>query len=112
MEPPEAEANFVTPAQHADLSKVGNVFSQSEISLTLVIFVFGLIVTGIFYLLIRTEKATPFLMRLYVVIVLVIGALLVVSSAYGTDQIVPVVGFFGTIAGYLLGKSDRRDPEA
>ena len=106
---PLAESNGMTTAAHARISEVGNVFSAGELTMTAVIFVFGLIATGFFYLLVRTDRATPYLMRIYVVIILVFGTLLVVSSAYAADQIAPVVGFFGTIAGYLLGRSDRRD---
>lgn len=74
----------------------------------MVIFVFGLIALAAFLLLVRAGKATPYIMRLYVIIILVFGTLLVVSSSYTTDQIAPVVGFFGTIAGYLLGRTERQ----
>lgn len=93
------------------MRETGSFFSQSEIGLTLLIFVFALLALGLFYLLVRTGKASPFLMRVYVIIILIFGTLLVVSSAYATDQIAPVVGFFGTIAGYLLGKSEKRDAD-
>ena len=88
----------------------GGLFSSSQLGLTFIIFVFGLIAMAVFFLLVRLERATPYLMRIYVIIILIFGTLLVVSSAYSTDQIAPVVGFFGTIAGYLLGRSERRDP--
>jgi hypothetical protein len=108
---PPQDALPIAPAAAADRAEVGSLFSVGEIQLTMVIFVFGLIALFVFYLLIRTGKSTPFLMRIYVVIILVFGTLLVVSSAYSTQQIAPVVGFFGTIAGYLLGRSERpNDP--
>ena len=91
------------------LNAPGSSFSLEEIQLTLIIFVFGLIATGIFYLLVKTEKATPYLMRIYVVIILVFGSLLVISSGYAINQTAPIIGLFGTITGYLLGRSDRPD---
>jgi hypothetical protein len=96
-----------TPAQAAERSEAGSLFSVGELQLTLVILFFGVLSLAIFYLLVRSQLATPFLMRAYVVIILVFGTLLIVSSAYSTEQIAPIVGFFGTIAGYLLGRTDR-----
>lgn len=89
------------------MSQAGDLFTSGEFRLTAIIFIFGLIALGIFYFLVRHERATPYVMRIYVVIILVFGTLLIVSSAYSTAQISPIVGFFGTIAGYLLGRSDR-----
>lgn len=89
------------------MAETGSPFSFAELQLTLIILLFGLISSGIFYMLVRSGKATNFLMRIYVINILVFGSLLVVSSGFGTDQIAPVIGFFGTIAGYLLGRSER-----
>ncbi len=99
----------IAPAEAARLVEVGTLNSVTEQGLTLIIFAFGLIALALFYFLLRSGHATPYLMRIYVIIILIFGTLLVVSSAYSTDQIAPVVGFFGTIAGYLLGRSDRPD---
>ena len=101
-EPPSIGAGDAAPLREA-----GSFFSQGEFTLTLIILVFGLVAIGAFYLLARTEKMTPYLMRIYVVIIIVFGTLLVVSSSYTTEQISPVVGLFGTLAGYLLGRSER-----
>ena len=91
----------------ADKAVSGDLRWSGEIRLTLIIFIFGLIALGMFYFLHRTGNATPYVLRIYVIIILVFGTLLVVSSAYATDQIAPVVGFFGTIAGYLVGRSEN-----
>jgi hypothetical protein len=92
----------------AIMSDGKGIFSIGEIQITLIIFVFGIISVLIYSLIVREGKNSQFSLRMYVVIILVFGTLLVVSSAYSTDQIAPVVGFFGTVAGYLLGKSDSR----
>jgi hydrogenase/urease accessory protein HupE len=84
-----------------------DLHSLGEFRLTAIIFIFGLIALFVFYLILRNRRATPFVLRMYIIIILVFGTLLIVSSAYTTAQIAPVVGFFGTIAGYLLGRTER-----
>ena len=108
--PPGAlEPTNVTAGDASPLREAGSFFSQGEFTLTLILFVFGIVAILAFYMLARNEKVTPFVMRIYVIIVIVFGTLLIVSSSYTTQQIAPVVGLFGTIAGYLLGKSERGD---
>lgn len=108
---PVENAQPIAPKPAADLREAGSFFSWGEIQLTLIIFIFGLIALGVFAWLVRTGRASPLVMRLYVIIILVFGTLLVVSSAYSTEQIAPIVGFFGTIAGYLMGKSERSNED-
>ena len=106
---PVAAPEPIAPHLAGQLRENGSLFSVGEMQLTFVILGFGLVALLMFYLLVRSDRATPFLMRIYVVIILVFGTLLVVSSSYSTEQIAPVVGFFGTIAGYLLGRSERKN---
>lgn len=101
----------ITAPAAAHLRETGSFFSPTEMTLTWVILGFGVIAILVFFLLVRRDPFTPFAMRMYVVLILVFGTLLVVSSAYTTDQIAPVVGFFGTIAGYLLGRSERHSDD-
>jgi hydrogenase/urease accessory protein HupE len=111
--PPELPEEIPEPITSADATSMveaGTLASVTQQGLTLIIFAFGLIALALFYFVLRSDRATPFLMRMYVIIILVFGTLLVVSSAYSEQQIAPVVGFFGTIAGYLLGRTDRPDP--
>lgn len=109
---PEEEPANISPADAEKMREVGSFFSDGEISLTLVIITFGLISLVIYYLIIRNQKYDDFTLRVYVILILIIGTLLVVSSSYGTTQTAPIVGFFGTVAGYLLGKSEKnRDSE-
>ena len=105
---PIEEPAKIAPKAAAAIRESGSFFSLGEFQLTVIIFVFGLIALGAFLVMVRGGKATPYVMRLYVIIILVFGTLLVVSSSYTTSQIAPVVGFFGTIAGYLLGRTDKQ----
>lgn len=102
----------ITPADAAALAGDASLYSAGELKLTLVIFVFGMVAMLGFAMILRTRRATPFVLRMYVIIILVFGTLLVVSSAYTTAQIAPVVGFFGTIAGYLLGRTENKSASA
>ncbi len=87
----------------------GFLTSWAELNLTLLIFAFGVVALFLFYWIVRSDRGSPLLLRVYVILILIFGTLLIVSSAYTTEQIAPVVGFFGTIAGYLLGRGDRND---
>ena len=105
---PIAQPEAIAPSAAAVVRESGDFVSRGEFQLTLIIFVVGLIAMTVFFLLLRSGHATPYMMRIFVIIILVFGTLLVVSSSYSTEQIAPVVGFFGTIAGYLLGRNDRQ----
>lgn len=50
------------------------------------------------------------ILRVYVIVLIVIGVLLLISMGLTYQQISPAIAIFGTIAGYLLGRSDRRVP--
>jgi hypothetical protein len=89
--------------------EAGQLTTWFELDLTKLIFLFALTALIFLYMIVRSDRCTPFLLRVYVITILIFGSLLVVSSAYTTQQISPVIGFFGTIAGYLLGRGDRRD---
>jgi len=101
------DPNSISPDDAEKLREVGSLFSTGEMNLTLIIIFFGVVSLVIFYLILRYENYTEFTLRIYVILILIIGTLLVVSSSYSTQQIAPIVGFFGTLAGYLLGKSEK-----
>ena len=48
-------------------------------------------------------------LRIYVITIIVFGTLAIVAAGYSSEQVAPVMGLFGTIAGYILGRSERRD---
>lgn len=99
----------ISPEEAAALRESGDFFWTGELQLTFIIFVFALVAMAFFYFLQKQEKTTPYTLRIYVIIILVFGTLLIVSSSYSTSQIAPVVGFFGTIAGYLVGRNEKNE---
>lgn len=111
-QPPANDVPAIDPAQMVAgqvvrKSQAGSLSSILELNLTLIILFFGVLALVLLYMMVRNERSGAFELRIYVITILVFGSLLVVSSGYATDQIAPVIGFFGTIAGYILGRGDR-----
>ena len=83
---------------------------------TIIILTFGVVALLGFYGILRAGFGKSENTRIYVIIVVVIGTLLVVTNSFTESQTSAVIGFFGTIAGYLLGRSDlqseRNEEEA
>jgi len=72
--------------------------------------VFGLIVCGITAWLMRREEQldSEKVLRLIGVPVIVISAVYILILGYNKEQITPVIGLFGTLAGYLLGRTSGK----
>ena len=80
------------------------------LTLALSLLVFALIVLGLMtFLIIRTERVGPILRAFGVPLIITAAAFLIVTG-FSDQQISPVIGLLGTIAGYLLGKTDDRPP--
>ncbi len=110
--PPPQDLPLVKPvkvsaAQAVNQIQSGSFFSDRSLELTFIVLSFGLLALGLLYLIVRHKNGGPFELRIYTITILVFGSLLVVSAGFGTDQLGPVIGFFGTIAGYILGRGDR-----
>jgi hypothetical protein len=72
----------------------------------MMILVFGLLIVGIQFFLLRSQRfqRADEITRPITVSLIIIGTLVLISSGFDNDQIAPAVGLFGTIAGYLLGR--------
>lgn len=51
------------------------------------------------------------ILRLYGVVIIVGLSTLLLTVGYSNSQLTPIVGLFGAIAGYLLGKESKPDKE-
>lgn len=83
-----------------------------EFWLTCAILVAGLIFAGFALTFLKrfekdnVESAT----RAVTIILVVIATMVLVTAGYNNEQIAPAFGLFGTIIGYILGRSERRTP--
>jgi hypothetical protein len=50
-------------------------------------------------------------LRTFGVVLIILGTLFFVAAGFSAQQIAPAIGLFGTIAGYLLGRIERRSEE-
>jgi hypothetical protein len=80
------------------------------LTLSLAILVFGLIILALITFLIMRKTEPGFVLRAFALPLIIISALFLVVSGFSQQQIAPVIGLLGTVAGYLLGKTSDREP--
>ena len=86
------------------------ILSTFEFWLSLIVLVFGCIVIYVEYMLLqKRESSSEDIMKTFVVTLIIIGTLFSVTAGFDAQQVAPAMGLFGTIAGYVLGRSDRRE---
>lgn len=126
---PDAAVDPLTPIEsndHFDQRPVGQApasFSQRpdetrhwtsiEIVLSFSVLVFGAMVFGLqTWLIVKMPlQWTPnAILRFNGLTLIITGAILLVTAGYSNEQMTPVIGLLGAIAGYLLGSVDK--PEA
>jgi len=92
------------PLTTTDKAVAVPLLSNQELILSIVVLLFGVYVVTLEYkLLIAAKSRADEALRALTVTLIVVISLALVSSGYGKEQIVPVLGLFGTIVGYLLG---------
>ena len=69
--------------------------------------VFAIIVLWMMSSLIKKDKPAGPILRTFGTLLIIVAAVFLVVVGYGEAQIAPVMGLLGTVAGYLLGKSER-----
>ena len=104
-----AQANKIPNAVSAATVQV-SALSSVELWLAAAIIIFGLIVLSMQFALLRkaTNTHPADILRLFTVTMVVIGTMALIAIGYSSQQIAPALGLFGTILGYLLGRSDER----
>ncbi len=95
----------VTAVQEKISAGAGEAVWDSTLVLTLSLSIlcFGLIVLGIMAYLIVKDRDPRAVLRAFGVPLIIVAAIFLVVTGYSRDQIAPVIGLLGTIAGYLLG---------
>lgn len=104
-----AQSNNIPNAAPAATVQV-SALSSVELWLAAAIIIFGLIVLSMQFALLRkaTNTHPADILRLFTVTMVVIGTMALIAIGYSSQQIAPALGLFGTILGYLLGRSDER----
>ncbi len=89
-------------------TEVSPTRSVQEIWLSLGVLGFGLAVifAQVFLLSKRDEdESLTDALKYMSVTLIIVGSLFLVTAGYGNEQIAPIIGLLGTVAGYLLGRT-------
>ena len=83
-------------------------YTFKELGLSLGILIFGLAVLGMEMAVLWRQKQGwgQNSTRIFGLTLVVIAGLFLVTAGYSENQMAPMIGLLGTIAGYLLGKAD------
>lgn len=82
--------------------------SQRETWAAFAVLVFGMLILLVATHLVRLKLLSGAdTLRLVALVLIVTGTLFLVTAGYSAAQIAPALGLLGTIAGYLLGRSEN-----
>ncbi|WP_395055420.1 hypothetical protein [Polaromonas sp.] len=76
------------------------------------ILLFGLLVMGLATWALRHGIAAGLVLRLFGMLTIIVLAVFLVVAGYDSQQIAPVTGLLGTLAGYLVGRSVQEQPKS
>jgi hypothetical protein len=86
------------------------MWSLGEVFLSIAALIFGVIflafISWALCKLVKNPSAEDIL-ETYTIAFVIIGVLFMVAAGWGSNQIAPAIGLFGTIVGYMLGRSAR-----
>jgi hypothetical protein len=89
--------------------------TNKESRLAVFVLLFGAFLAAIqAFLMIKKDFRAHEIIRLSGLTFIVIATLFIITAGYGAEQIAPAMGLFGTMAGYILGRTQggkRRDTE-
>lgn len=101
------EVPLVEPEPY-DVSTL-SLLTDREFILSMIAILFGLVVLIIEYKLLSRAKAeSDQVLKVLIVSTIVIATMFIISAGYSSEKIAPAIGLFGTIAGYLLGRSEKQ----
>jgi hypothetical protein len=79
--------------------------SDLEYRLAIAVLVFGAVIVAAQFWVMRRGASTEEVLKGFALTLIIIGTLFLIVAGYSNNQIAPAVGLFGTLAGYLLGKT-------
>jgi hypothetical protein len=80
---------------------------DDAMTISAAVLIFGLVIIVLATALLYKGKKADDVLRLFGTIIIVVSAVFLVVAGYTDTQIAPVIGLLGTIAGYLLGRSEN-----
>lgn len=83
--------------------------TTNAMTISLCILIFGLFVIWLATNLLHEGKSADNVLKTLGTLLIIIAALFLVVAGYSNEQIAPVIGLLGTIAGYLLGKGNNEN---
>lgn len=87
--------------------------NQNAMTMSAVVLIFGIVVLVLCAGLMRSSRPSPeAILRVFGTVLIITGALFLVVAGYTDQQVAPVMGLLGTLAGYLLGKGSPNEPRA
>ena len=95
-------------------SDANHTWTTIEVFLTLAILVFAAIIAVLVTGVIKSaaDPWTPHsVLTIYSLIFIITGALVLITAGFSMQQISPVIGLLGTIAGYLVGSTQMPKPK-
>lgn len=95
--PPAPEAR---PALLSD-----HVLGSPEIQLALIVLAFGALLIALeAVVILKAALDSDTAVRLVTLTLVIVATLFTVAAGFGREEIAPIIGLFGTIIGYLLGR--------
>jgi hypothetical protein len=112
---PQAVAQSATdqipnnPSDGANINGAMNPLENLQFVLTIVAFLFGFVIVIAQLLSLRriNTLVADDVAKNCAITVVITAALVLIIAGYNSSQIAPAFGLFGTIVGYLLGRSSR-----
>lgn len=93
--------------------KTNRFITDYEFILSAAVLVFAVIILVLEVYLIRLKLIDPTTALKFILVTLIITAMLfLITAGYTVEQISPGIGLLGTIAGYLLGKSENKEEKS
>lgn len=86
-------------------------WTSIEVILSCAILVFALVVLGLQTYLIVAAKVTweaRTILRMLGLTLIICGGLFLITAGYSADQVAPMMGLLGAVAGYLLGSQGEK----
>jgi positive regulator of sigma E activity len=98
---------IVESSPQANMEVTQNV--DDGLILSSILLFFTLLVFLIMYQLIKLGKNPGDILKTFGTIFIIVAAVFLIVAGYSEEQISPVIGLLGTVAGYILGRNSSRE---